>query len=58
MIFNPDQPKKAKEVTFLSKTNQSSYPGLYFNNEIVKLLHIQKLLRLQPSLTWRLLRKF
>ena len=58
MIFNPDQRKKAKEVTFLSKNDQTSYPHLYFNNEMVKLLHIQKLLRLQPSLTWWLLRKF
>ena len=58
MIFNPDQPKQTKEVTFLSKTNQISYPRLYFNIEIVKLLHTQKRLGLQPSLAWWLLRKF
>ena len=44
--FNPDPKKQAQEVIFSRKTNKMGHPGLYFNQNLVKLTSTHKHLRM------------
>ena len=46
MLFNPDVTKKAQEIIFSRKKNDTSHPSLYFNNARIKRKSVQKQLGL------------
>ena len=46
MSFNPDIKKRAQEISFSQKKNNSSHPGLYFNNARIQRQTVQKHLSL------------